>query len=390
MEVITKAAQIDVLHPKYKNTSIFREEAIFELEKRRDEAIPNSVTSSTYQSDSPQKNNAPPLPEEIVTKKNSTDSNFQARVKGLPRWKIWVGVTIVVLTLLGILYFLQLHSNTKLTFPTDAVLGDVGKRAKDDMNMVYVPGGTFFMGSADGDDDELPVHEMTVQEFWIDETEVTNEQFTTFVADTNHVTTAEREGSGWVLTENDWEEIIDADWRHPQGPDSDIGGLEQHPVVLISWDDAHAYCQWLGARLPTEVEWEYAARGPESLIFPWGNDFQGENANFCDANCPDEYDRDSNQNDKHPFTAPVYSYPNGESWVFTYEMGGNVWEWVNDWYDENYLTNDSSNLETNTYKVLRGGSWADEKNTLRAANRLFLSPTARSNVLGFRCAASDN
>jgi len=276
--------------------------------------------------------------------------------------------------------------------PTSAVVGDTWERPADGMTMVFVPAGSFLMGSDSGDseadDDEFPQHEVTLDGFWIDRTEVTGVQFGQFVSETGHVTTAETEGWSYVFTGSNWEETDGADWQHPAGPGSDLSGLAQHPVLHISWYDADAYCEWAGARLPTEAEWEYAARGPEGNRFPWGDDFDGDIVNFCDANC--EFDwAYAAYDDGWAQTAPVGSYLAGASWVGVLDMAGNVWEWVQDWYDS-YDSSPAENPAGPTsgdFKVLRGGSWFNRSRHVRSAYRLTDQPGIRHVIIGFRCAS---
>ena len=174
--------------------------------------------------------------------------------------------------------------------PANASLHDTWTRPTDGMTMVFVPGGTFMMGSnanvdLDAQSDEQPQHQVTLDEFWLDQTEVTNEQFGRFIVSTGYQTTAELSGNGWIFVGTQRELVNGADWQHPKGPESNLDGLETHPVVLVSWDDAAAYCDWVEGQLPTEAQWEYAARGIEGHIFPWGNDFNGTQLNYCDSSC---------------------------------------------------------------------------------------------------------
>jgi formylglycine-generating enzyme required for sulfatase activity len=225
---------------------------------------------------------------------------------------------------------------------------------------------------------------VTLGGFWIDRTEVTNAQFAAFVADTGYETTAEREGGGWTYTTaNVWGYTEGADWQHPQGPNSNIVGLEMHPVVLVSWDDAASYAAWTGGRLPTEAEWEYAARGPESPVYPWGNAFDGERLNFCDHNCPFD-EADQSVDDGYQFIAPIGSYPEGASWVGALDMSGNVWEWVNDWYDDDYYARSPEvnppGLDSGEFRILHGGAWGDDNQGTRAAYRGVSNPGGAYNV----------
>jgi len=257
-------------------------------------------------------------------------------------------------------------------------------RESDGKEMVYVPGGTFHMGSTEGDDDEQPVHTVTLDSFWIDKTEVTNAEFERFVQATGHRTDAEKEGTGWVYSDGSWSEVDGADWQHPNGPETSISGRMDHPVVQVTWNEARTYCQWAGGRLPTEAEWEYAVRGPEGHIYPWGDTFDCELANYCDANCPLDW-KDANYDDGYEWTAPVGNYAAGASWVGVLDMAGNVWEWVNDWYDGYPGTTYQTDRFGTTDKVARGGSWDNSGDGVRAANRTHGPPGVRYDLLGFRC-----
>ncbi len=259
-------------------------------------------------------------------------------------------------------------------------------RGSDGSVMVYVPAGGFSMGSSDADidavlaecsdctrdrfRDEQPQHAVYLDAFWIDKTEVTNAQYRICV----------EAGSCQTPTGCVWGE-----------PTYDDSTKADHPVVCVSWDDARAYCQWAGGRLPTEAEWEKAARGTEGRIYPWGNTFDGSKVNYCDRSC--ELDtKDTAANDGSARTAPVGSYSAGASPYGALDMAGNAWEWVADRYDSGYYASSPANNpkgpNSGDRRVLRGGSWSDVWHYVRAAHRLDRLPTLRDSDLGFRCAAS--
>jgi formylglycine-generating enzyme required for sulfatase activity len=237
--------------------------------------------------------------------------------------------------------------------------------------MVWIPGGEFSMGAQYPPDmqdevgmqattDSRPVHRVFVDGFWMDRTEVTNEQFAAFVKATGYVTVAERipraedypgaaaenlvAGSvvfsppGHAVPLDDhfqwWAYLKGASWRHPLGPESSIQGREQFPVVHVAYEDAEAYAQWAGKRLPTEAEWEFAARGGlTGQLFPWGNEFRKGGQWMVNSHQGHFPHRDTGEDD---FTgiAPVAQFPpNGYG---LYDVGGNVWEWVSDWYRPDY------------------------------------------------------
>jgi len=222
---------------------------------------------------------------------------------------------------------------------------DTRMRATDGMTMIYVPAGEFRMGHPgvqwvwggsllDGDwglqvfSDEQPLRTVHLDDFWIDQTEVTVGMFRSFVEATGYETTAEREGWGspWRdgPMEEEWPQVRGADWRHPRGPES--SAQDDHPVVQVSWKDAAAYCQWAGGHLPTEVQWEKAARGIDGRSWPWGDAYDGARGNFCNAECPIKRWRREAYDDGYAFTAPVGSFPDGASPYGALDMAGNVWE----------------------------------------------------------------
>jgi serine/threonine-protein kinase len=261
--------------------------------------------------------------------------------------------------------------------------------------MLEIPSGDFLMGSIDGKDSEdaFPQHTVHLDTFLIDQTEVTNAMFSDFVQKTGYVTGPEQSGAAYILTSSGWQNVIGADWKHPQGPDSSIEGLDNHPVVQISWDDASAYCTWAGKRLPTEAEWEKAARGIDGQAYPWGNEPpDGNLVNFADSSTTFDWSN-KDTSDGYEFTAPVGSYPAGGSPFGVLDMSGNVWEWTADWYASDYYTTGQATNPTGPVSgdrhVIRGGSWSDEEINLRSDYRCSYCPSFPiSSIVGFRCAMS--
>ena len=303
--------------------------------------------------------------------------------------------------------------------------------------MVWIPGGDFTMGT-DADpqarSDERPAHRVHVDGFFMDEHEVTNADFALFVKATGFVTTAEKpidwdelkkqlpEGTprppdsllaagslvfvppSQTVSLDDagqwWSWIRGADWKHPLGPGSSIQGKENYPVVQVSWDDAVAYCKWSGKRLPTEAEWEFAARGGMAdARYPWGNDTSyAKHANTWNGHFPDK----NTQADGYELMAPVKSYAaNGYG---LYDMAGNVWEWCKDWYHIDYYNEckktgitinpqgPNSSLDpdepTVPKRVNRGGSFLCNDSycsSYRITARMKTSPDTGLEHCGFRC-----
>ena len=282
-------------------------------------------------------------------------------------------------------------------------------RAKHTIAQALIPGGTFVMGDASDDrnapDGEAPLHEVVLDAFEIDTTTVTNDDFTAFVGDTGHVTDAERFGFSAVFhlalaaPDDDvmgraagapwWLGVRGADWRHPGGRRQSLDGLGDHPVTHVSWNDAVAYCAWAGRRLPTEAEWEYAARGGiAGARYPWGDaeiDDGGWRANIWQGTFPTVNTADHG----HLTTAPVRSYaPNGYG---LWQSVGNVWEWCADWFDPNYYrTSPRSNPPgpgDGSARVIRGGSYlchASYCNRYRNAARSSSTPDSTTGNMGFR------
>jgi sulfatase modifying factor 1 len=274
--------------------------------------------------------------------------------------------------------------------------------------MVQIPGGTFRMGNPRGDgyetDGEGPVHEVTVDPFCMDATAVTNARFATFVESTGYTTEAETFGWSFVFagllpeklrhTQRPavapwWRQIFGADWQHPEGPGSAIARRLDHPVIHISWNDAQAFCAWAGMRLPTEAEWEFAARGGrEGDRFPWGNDLMPNGKhrmNVWQGKFPDKNTRA----DGHMGTAPVSSYEPNDYGLYC--MTGNIWEWCADWFSPDTYAHPASlnptGPEQGETKVMRGGSYlchASYCNRYRVDARSSNTPDSSTGNLGFR------
>ncbi|GEM_PF-591530 len=256
--------------------------------------------------------------------------------------------------------------------------------------MLKVRAGSFSMGSDSGEPAERPVHQVTVSGFYLDRVEVTNAAFSEFVTATDHLTDPERNGVGWHWS-GEWEQVKGADWRHPYGPRSRIDGLEQHPVVQVSWRDADAYCEWRGKRLPSEAEWERAARGAGGVPYAWGNAPPVENARYRASYGSDQC-CSADDGDGFLYTAPVGSFPSGRSPFGVDDMTGNVWEWVSDSYDETFYGRspaaDPMNTAPGKRKVIRGGGWGNNPWGLRTTLRHANTPQSGLSMVGFRCAKS--
>ena len=236
----------------------------------------------------------------------------------------------------------------------------------DEAVYVYVPAGEFTMGAGDGDADEQPVHRVHLDDFWIMRTEVTNAQYDRCV----------RVGVCTAPSNSVWRDVRFAD----------------HPVTDVSWDQASVYAQWVGGSLPTEAQWEKAARGTDLRIFPWGDEFDGSRLNFCDANCEHDH-KDETYDDGYAHTAPVGSYASGASPYGALDMAGNVWEWVADWYGSSYYSvspvENPQGPESGWSRVLRGGSWDNYVVGVRSAYRVNLDGPGRwYGNYGFRCVRS--
>jgi formylglycine-generating enzyme required for sulfatase activity len=222
--------------------------------------------------------------------------------------------------------------------------------------MVEIPAGVTVMGSDAGDPEDAPAHQVDLAAFEIDKFEVTNADFEVFVQATGHVTDAEQAGK--------------KNWRDSFGE-----GKENHPVVRVTWNDASAYCTWLDKRLPTEAEWEKAARGTEGVRYPWGNEWDPAKANTKASGLRG--------------TSAVGSFGAGASPYGVEDMAGNVWEWTADWYQAYPGNTIADAYYGETCRVTRGGGWFDDEPQVVAYNRNCADPVKTAiDELGFRCARS--
>ncbi len=291
-------------------------------------------------------------------------------------------------------------------------LGDTELRKLDSMEMVFVPAGTFMMGSSDkqidkamddciklyhGENDckrqiysnqEQPQHEVYVDAFWMDKAEVTNAQFCKFLnANGNQKTN----GIRWFEPGAGHRGVIYGYIEELDGVFKLKDGYEDYPVIEVSWYGAKAYCDWVGGRLPTEAEWEYAAKGTLNSVYPWGNEFNGNIVNYRDSTFNfDNLGKDTSFTDGYPQWASVGSYPKGASWCGVLDMVGNVHEWVSDWYASNFYSIspklNPKGPKNGTIKIAKGGSWYDPSWHVRCSYRKGLTPSsARMHWVGFRC-----
>jgi formylglycine-generating enzyme required for sulfatase activity len=254
------------------------------------------------------------------------------------------------------------------------------------IEQVWVPAGSFLMGTDDatiaqleaqnppsfvlaGLESERPQHRITLTRgYWIDRFEVTNESFAAFVADGGYDKRAywSADGLAWLDRQTS-----------PGTADICLGDLPKDPVRCVTWYEAEAYARWRGGRLPTEAEWEYAARGPQSLRYPWGSEWDPTRCNVVDSAGP----------------VPVGSYPKGASWVGAHDMAGNAMEWVQDWMGDGYYgispANDPTGPASGTQKIEKGGWWGSNLFVARSAYRHFEDgPDYQDGHIGFRIVAS--
>lgn len=296
------------------------------------------------------------------------------------------------------------------TAPVTASAIPSASGARHRIPQAQIPAGRFVMGDSSGDanrgDGETPRHDVSISAFEIDTTTVTNDDFARFVDDTGYLTEAETFGFSAVFhlalqaPESDimgqptatpwWFGVRGADWRHPGGANSSIEDLGDHPVVHVSWNDAMAYCAWAGRRLPTEAEWEYAARGGlEGKKYPWGDDEPDADGTWRVNIWQGQFPRVNTLDDGFLTTAPVRTFdPNGYG---LWQPVGNVWEWCADWFDPGYYARstdaDPSGPDRGTSRILRGGSYLchiSYCNRYRNSARSQNTPDSSMGNAGFR------
>ncbi|SKA94735.1 Formylglycine-generating enzyme, required for sulfatase activity, contains SUMF1/FGE domain [Sporosarcina newyorkensis] len=297
------------------------------------------------------------------------------------------------------------EDQNSITFPTEQEGSSDG--------MVLIPKGDFLMGTEDSDsikiDGEGPIRRIEMDSFLMDKYAVTNKEFKEFIDNTKYVTDAEKYGWSFVFYQllpklshekstqfsagSPWWRVVEgASWDHPEGTESSINERMDHPVIHVSWNDTMAYCKWVGKRLPTESEWEYAARGGlEQKRFPWGDELTPKGEYRCNI-WQGEFSISNTVEDGYLGTAPVDAYaPNGYG---LYNMSGNVWEWCQDWFSPYHVKGQNRNPAgpaSGTTKSMRGGSYLCHEsycNRYRIAARTSNTMDSSSGNLGFRCVKS--
>jgi formylglycine-generating enzyme required for sulfatase activity len=308
----------------------------------------------------------------------------EKKPSGIAGW-VW-GVFVIAAVVIGVLGLLLANTATHppaTPFPApkqELGSGETRISQKDGMASVFVPAGEFLMGSTQADaeaawkecgsgcekkwfDAEVPQHKVDLDGYWMDKTEVTNVMYQKCVADG---TCKEPVGGKASATHTDY-------YGNSQ--------YANYPVINVDWNQSQAYCQWAGGKLPTEAQWEKAARGTDGRTYPWGEDIDCGRANYGDGKlfgqkCVGD-------------TSEVGKYPSGASPYGALDMAGNAWEWVNDWYADNYYQNspqkNPTGADSGQYRVLRGGSWYYGSWSVRSAFRLRISPDDWDIGNGFRC-----
>jgi len=268
--------------------------------------------------------------------------------------------------------------------------------------MIRLPGGQFAMGSPkavhsqDSNVDAQPLHRVILKPFWLDAMPVTNRQFQHYVQQTDYETEAERRGSSLVFDRKlaKWNEVVGVNWRHPEGPNSSLVGKENYPVVHVAWQDAASYAAWADKRLPTEAEFEYAARGGLSDgQYPWGRELTQNEVHWANG-WQGHYPEQDLGADGFRGPSPVGQFPPNRFGLN--DMAGNVWNWCADWYAVDYygtsLADNPRGPTQGTERVRRGGCWLSAANyggALRVDYRGHAPPGESTNHAGFRCARSE-
>jgi formylglycine-generating enzyme required for sulfatase activity len=334
------------------------------LRAEKQPALQPRVEAETYDELEPTPVQTAPAPEPALREQEEpAPSRGKTR---LPTWARWAGGIILVISLMVVGVGLRDRDQSQqqaavalqpMLSETPALgIGSTMVNPSDGVVMVYVPEGEFLMGSEDQDawDREKPEHTVYLDAYWISKHPVTNQEYRACVE------------AGECRDPGNTQDYSDP-------------AYEAHPVRYVNWHDAQTYCEWAGGRLPTEAEWEKAARGTDGRRYPWGD----ENPTCSLANysgCVDE-------------TTPVGSTPAGASPYGALDMAGNVWEWVADWYADDYysraLDENPSGPDSGDYRVLRGGSWGVNEWYLRVSNRLGRYPGNWYNNNGFRCLLHD-
>jgi formylglycine-generating enzyme required for sulfatase activity len=338
---------------------------------------------------------AMPVQESLLDSEPETSDDLAAvsvRVReGKRVSRLWIGLGLLVIALViagGIVFlifgdelaaFQATNTPTVTMVPTQAQtleptlgIGSAWERERDGVEMVYIPAGDFKMGS-EYEENEGPVHTVYLDAYWIDTYEVTNALFVVFL---NEMGNQDEGGVTWLDTENEFVRIHQSE----EGWSTD-SGYEDHPVFAVSWYGAAAYCAWAGGRLPTEAEWEKAAMGGlTSPMYPWG----GEK-----PTCTLGAENGAQYRDCGGQTVEVGIFaPNGYG---VFDMAGNVWEWVADWYDSHYYTSSPTanplGPSSGDERVLRGGSCDNHYHGVRVSTRNYFTPDVQINILGFRCAS---
>ncbi|WP_100010004.1 formylglycine-generating enzyme family protein [Lentibacillus sediminis] len=297
---------------------------------------------------------------------------------------------------------LKPNSNQKIVPPL---------KQREQEEMVCIEGGKFLMGTTEKEgfpeDGEGPIRNIKVNPFYMDTHTVTNKAFQRFIDDTGYLTEAEQYGWSFVfyqlisaetankvkqsVSQTRWWWVVEgANWRNPEGPDSDLEGRLDHPVIHISWNDATAYCKWAGKRLPTEAEWEFAARG--GLVqkrYPWGDELTPDGEHQCNI-WQGSFPKENTMEDGYLGTAPAKSFPPNSFGL--YNVSGNVWEWCSDWFAPNIHKrggkDNPKGADNGTSKVMRGGSYLCHHsycNRYRVAASSANTPDSSTGNIGFRC-----